>query len=140
MATINLRNHYPFVHSDEFVEVSDEVAAAMTDADRLERNYIRRVYYNRSHYSLDCGDGIENSALHFALSAEELYARKWTEEQIYAALNALPEKQQRRVYAYYIRGIRQVEIARREGVSVTNVSTSIRLGLKNMRAFLQNRL
>ena len=140
MATINLRNHYPFYHSDEFIEVPDEVAAAMADADRLERNYIRRVYYHHAHYSLDCGDGIENSALFFALAPDEIHERKWTEEQIYAALDTLPEKQRRRIYAYYIRGMRQVEIARLEGVSVSNVSMGIRRGLKKLRDYLEKAL
>ena len=140
MTTINLRKFYPFYTHDEYIEISDEVAAAMTDADRLESNYRRKIYYHRAQYSLDCGDGIENSALFFALASDEIYEHKWTIEQIYAALNALPEKQWRRVYDYYICGVRQVEIARREGVSVSNVSTGIRHGLKNMRSFLKNKL
>ena len=41
------------------MQVSDEVAGALADAERLERNYIRRVYYHKAHYSLDVGDGIE---------------------------------------------------------------------------------
>ena len=41
--------------------------------------------------------------------------------------------QARRVHAYYIAGIKQPEISRREGVHSSKVSVSIRRGLRNMR-------
>ena len=53
MKTINLRDYYPFYHNDLFIEVSDEVAAALQEAERQERNYLRRVVYNKAFYSLD---------------------------------------------------------------------------------------
>ena len=46
MQTINLRNFYPFYTHDCFIEVSDEVAQALAEAERLERNYMRRMFYN----------------------------------------------------------------------------------------------
>ena len=55
MKTINLRDYYPFYHNDLFIEVSDEVAAALQEAERQERNYLRRVVYNKAFYSLDAG-------------------------------------------------------------------------------------
>ena len=55
-------------------------------------------------------------------------------------LAALPEAlahatptQARRVRAYYIAGISQPEISRREGVDRSKVSVAIRRGLRNMR-------
>ena len=36
---INLRDYYPFYTQDTLLEVSDEVAQAMAEAERLERNY-----------------------------------------------------------------------------------------------------
>ena len=55
-------------------------------------------------------------------------------------LAALPEAlahatptQARRVWAYYIAGISQPEISRREGVHSSKVSVAIRRGLRNMR-------
>ena len=82
MKKINLRDLYPFYHNDLFVEVSDEVAAALAEAERMERNYIRRVYWNKAYFSLDAGDGIEHEALFVALSPCELYERKMTAEQL----------------------------------------------------------
>ena len=51
MKTINLRDYYPFYHNDLFIEVSDEVAAALQEAERQERNYLRRVVYNKAFYT-----------------------------------------------------------------------------------------
>lgn len=99
MKTINLRDYYPFYHNDLFIEVSDEVASALQEAERQERNYLRRVVYNKAFYSLDAGDGIEQTALFQAMSPCEIYERKMTMEQLYAALDALPDKQGRRLYA-----------------------------------------
>lgn len=140
MKKINLRDLYPFYHNDLFVEVSDEVAAALTEAERMERNYIRRVYWNKAYFSLDAGDGIEHEALFVALSPCELYERKVTAQELRSALNALPDTQSRRVYAHYILGLSKTEIARAEGVSKSRVSESIERGLRNMEKFLKNTL
>ena len=57
-------------------------------------------------------------------------------------LAALPEAlshatptQARRVYAYYISGITQTEISRREGVHSSKVMVAIHRGLNNMRRY-----
>lgn len=63
MATINLRDFYPFYTQDTMIEVSDEVAAALAEAERLERNYMRRMFYNKAQYSLDNEDGIESTSI-----------------------------------------------------------------------------
>ena len=138
MKKINLQDLYPFYHNDLFVEVSDEVAAALAEAERIERNYIRRVYWNKAYFSLDAGDGIEHEALFVALSPCELYERKVTTQELRAALNALPDTQGRRVYAHYILGLSKTEIARAEGVAKSRVSESIERGLRNMEKFLKN--
>ena len=44
-----------------------------------------------------------------------------------------PPTQTRRVRAYYIAGISQPEISRREGVDSSKVSVAIRRSLRNMR-------
>ena len=138
MKTINLRDYYPFYHNDLFIEVSDVVAAALQEAERQERNYLRRVVYNKAFYSLDAGDGIEQSALFRAMSLCEIYERKMTMEQLYAALDALPDTQGRRLYAHYILGVPQTEIARAENVGLTAVNNSIERGLRNMEKMLKN--
>ena len=137
MALINLRDFYPH-HKDCIVEVPDEVAAALRQADRLEKNYIRCRYRNKAHYSLDVGDGIEHDALFPPLTPFEVCEQRLRTELLYAALDSLPDKQRRRVYAHYILGFPQAEIARIEQISRNAVSLSIAVGLRQMEKFLQN--
>lgn len=137
MTTINLRDFYPWYTHDEFLDVPDEVAEAMLEAERLDRNYIRRMFYNKAHFSLDAGDGIEDevcfsaSSFHEAVEHGELMCR------LCLALNSLPEIQGRRIEAHYILGKSKVEIAKAEGVRESAVRESIDRGLENMKRFLK---
>ena len=140
MAKINLRDYYPFYSVDLFVDIPDEVAEALAEAERLERNYIRRVFWNKAHYSLDAGDGIEHDALFISLTPCEIYERKITAEQLYATIAALPDKQGRRIYAHYILGISEANIARAEGVCKSSISESINRGLRNMETYMKKML
>ena len=137
MVTINLKDFYPWYTHDEFVEVSDEVAAAMLEAGRLDRNYTRRVYYNKAHYSLDAGDGIENEACYINLTPHEIFEYQIMRCRLCRALNSLSETQGRRVDAHYILGKSVYEIAEAEGVAQASVYESIERGIKNMRIFLK---
>ncbi|PWJ50826.1 RNA polymerase sigma factor [Faecalicatena contorta] len=138
MAKINLRDFYPFYNTDFFIEIPDEVEAALLEAERVEQNYIRRRFYNKAHYSLDAGDGIENEILFVSLTPCELYERKMTAEQLQAAMASLPDKQGKRIYAHYILGISKSDIARAEGVDEKAVRVSIERGLRNMEKYLKN--
>lgn len=54
MAIINLKEFYPWYTHDEYIEVSDEVAAELR-ADKLyEAAHQRRIVRNKAQYSLDC--------------------------------------------------------------------------------------
>ena len=62
MTTINLKDFYAWYTHDEYIEVSDEVAAELK-ADKLyEAAHQRRTTRNKAQYSLGCDDGIEYSA------------------------------------------------------------------------------
>jgi len=136
MQEINLRDFYPF-GEDSKIEVSDEVMAVLEESERQERNYKERVRRNKAYYSLHEDDGaIENDALFLAPSAEIATLGKWTEEEIRKALDSLPDKQRRRVYAHFILGIQQIEIAKSEGIEKAVVSITIKRGLRNMKIFL----
>ena len=75
MTTINLRDFYPWYISDEFVEVTDEVAAELR-ADKLyEAAHTERVRRNKAYYSLDCDDGIQYSACVHEPSPQTLIER-----------------------------------------------------------------
>lgn len=137
MTTINLKDFYPWYTHDEYIEVSEEVAAELQADKRYERAYQRRVYYNKAHYSLDAGDGIENSAIPSGLSLDAILEYEVTICDLCQALNSLPEKQGKRIDAHYILGKSYQQIAEEEGVDESAVRASIRHGLRNMKKYLE---
>lgn len=138
MKIINLRDYYPFYTQDTLLEVSDEVAQAMAEAERLERNYMRRMFYNKAQYSLDADDRIEASATEcHILSPEAVLDLMERHCRLCRALNELPELQGRRVEAHYLLGKSVQEIAKEEGVGERNVRKSIQCGLERMKKFLK---
>ena len=142
MKIINLRWIYPHYWHDEFVEVSDEVWEAMRQAEREMNNYERRKVYHRAYYSLDAYSWTENYALEHGRSPEDILLEQEERAARLRLLSVLPEAlaratptQGRRIVAYYIAGINQPEISRREGVHSSKVSVAIRRGLRNMRRY-----
>ena len=140
MTIINLKDFYPFYTSDCFMEIPDEVAAAMAEFDRMEAAYRLRTYRHKAYYSLDRNDGIEHEALFVSLSPHELYERKVSMQELHAAISSLPDKQAKRVYAHFILGMSQTDIAKAEGVSKMAVCYSIERALTSMEKFLKNSL
>lgn len=138
MTTINLREFFPWYIQDEFIEVSDEVAAVLRSDKRYEERHYERRKRNRAQYSLDAGDGIENYICEHEPSAQELMDRKEDFVRLCRALNSLPETQGRRIDAHLILGKSIRQIATDEGVSERVVQKAIKLGLENMKSFLKN--
>ena len=137
MTTINLRDYYPWYIEDQYIEVSDEVAAELR-ADKLyEAAYQRRIVRNKAQYSLDCDDGIEYSACLSEPTPQELLERMERFCALWNALNTLPEIQGRRVDACIIEGKSYREVAEAEGVHKSSVQESVRSGLENMRKYLK---
>lgn len=133
MATINLRDFYPWHIEDCFIEVSDEVAEVLR-ADKLyEAAHRKRATRNKAQYSLDCDDGIEYSACLSEPTPQELLERKETFCRLCRALNSLPEVQGRRIDACIILGKSVKEVAEAEGVCEDTVRQSIKRGLDRMR-------
>jgi len=135
LVTINLREFYPFYTHDEFVEVSEEVAAEMMADKRYERTHERNVRRHKI-YSLDADDGIEAIASAMSCQSnnpEAIFSVMDTHCRICHALNILPELQGRRVEARYIFGKSVQEIAKSEGVSESSIKESLERGLKTMR-------
>lgn len=139
MIIINLHKHYPFLKEDYFIAVSDEVAEAFLLATRQENNYRQKLSRYKAYYSLDRGDGIENTVLYHEPSPEEMLLHKVSIEQLQEALDHLTPTQARRVYAHYILGLRKREIARAEGVDDSSVRHSINAGLRNLRHYFNKR-
>ena len=139
MTTINLKNYYYWYTQDEFIEVSDEVAAELEADKKYERAYQRRTFYNKAHFSLDAEDGIEAAAVVcYNDSPERIFDMMERHCGLCRALNSLPEIQGRRIEAHYLLGKSQKEIAEAEGVSLNSVSLSLRRGLQAMKKYLNN--
>lgn len=138
MAWIQLRDYYPCNQKDQRVEVSDEVAAELSQWERDERTHERKQRRYRACYSLDENDGMEEHVLFVSVSPDKYYERKVTRQQLYATLAMLPQEQSRRIYAYCVDGLSKAEIARKEGVSKVSVNDSIVRGLSRIEKILKN--
>lgn len=136
MTTINLKEFYYWYITDEFIEVTEEVAEELRKDRRYEYTHWRRMKRNKSNYSLNADDGIENDACFFECSPEALVLQEEQAEYLCRALNSLNEVQGRRVDARVILGRKTVTIAAEEGVSGKAVSESVKLGLRNMKKYL----
>ena len=93
------------------------------------------IAIRRTYYSLDCDNGIENAILMKPQTPEMLLEEKQFQEQVYAAVMKLPEKQAKRIYARYYLGMTVNEIAEVEGVDPSRVRDSIRRGLKQLAKY-----
>ena len=133
MKKVNLRDLYPDVYkTDHFIEVTEDVLETIQSAERAEAAYDRRMYRYKAHYSLDCDNGIENAVLLKPQTPEMVLEEKQFQEQVYAAVMKLPEKQAERIYARYYLGMTVNKIAEVEGVDPSRVRDSIRRGLKQL--------
>ena len=110
------------------MEVTEEVLDTIQAAQRLEAAYERRMYRHKAYYSLDYGNGIEKAITGHVLTPENIFEAKQQQEQLYAAVMALPEKQAKRLYAHFYLGMTPVEIAHADGVDPGSVRRSIRNG------------
>lgn len=133
MTTINLKEFFYWYIRDEYIEVTEEVAMELREDKRYEFNHWRRMKRNKSNYSLDAGDGIENDICEFEPSPEECMALMEQYRRLCCTLNSLPAPQGRRIYKHYLLNMTQTEIAVDEGVSVNAVSLSIQHGLDRMK-------
>ena len=133
MKKVNLRDLYPDVYkTDHFVEVTEDVLETIRAAERAEAAHDRRMYRYKAYYSLDCDNGIENAILMKPQTPEMLLEEKQFQEQVYAAVMKLPEKQAKRIYARYYLGMTVNEITEVEDVDPSRVRDSIRRGLKQL--------
>ena len=137
MKQINLKDFYPFYEEDCYVEVPDELAEIMQIYERKEKAYVEKTRYHKAYYSLERDEGVEKSIRYISMSPEEVYERKLTREELYAAMSMLPEMQARRIYAHFFLGMSRSEIAKVEGTNVPAIGKSIKRGLKQIGKYLK---
>ena len=138
MKEINLRELYPDIYSaDIFVEVTDEVWAAIQTSQRVEATYERQKFRYKAYYSLDHGDGIEGCLLVQPLAPENIIENKWLYIELQNAIRKLPPAQRRSIYARFYLGRTIAEIARKERVDQRRVGKSIQCGLERLAGLLE---
>lgn len=138
MKEINLRELYPDIYSaDIFVEVTDEVWAAIQTSQRVEATCERQKFRYKAYYSLDHGDGIEGCLLVQPLAPENIIENKWLYIELQNAIRKLPPAQRRRIYARFYLGRTIAEIARKERVDQRRVGKSIQCGLERLAWLLE---
>ena len=142
MAIINLRKYYyPIYTKDTFIEVPDEVAAALEEGRRIEhRQDNKKTYYHV--YSMDGYPGIENHALFLVLSPEELMIQAEDEAaaelmlvRLAEAITHLSPIQARRLHARYALKKKYREIAEDESVSGSCAASSVAGAVKKLQKF-----
>ncbi len=141
MAIINLRRYYPHYPKDKFIDVPDEVAAALEEGRLIEnRQDHKRRYYHV--YSMDCTPSIENHAMFLVLSPEELLiqeidaaAEELSLAHLAEAVALLSPVQARRLHARYALNKKFREIAADEGISGSCASASVSGAVKKLQKF-----
>lgn len=144
MELVNLKKYYPRLYAkDTLIEVSDEVAEALLFMQRQENASIRRRYYHRAFFSLDCEDGIENDMVGESVpSPEEICIRREDEQLLLITVNHLHEAmvclspaQFRNLQARYVVGMKVREIAEMEGVTSSIISQSLQSAIRKLRRY-----
>jgi RNA polymerase sigma-70 factor (ECF subfamily) len=136
MAIINLRNFYYWYTRDEFVEVSDKMAAELFADKRYQKTH-ERTMRRHSVLSLDAQDGTEAAAsFHSTDNPEAIFDKMDQHCRLCCALNSLPELQGRRIEAHYILGKSVKEIAKTDGAGERNVRKALSRGLASMKIYL----
>lgn len=137
MKKIILNEEYYWHSKDEYIEVSDEVAAVFEEYKKKKHSDKEKIRRHKAFYSLDVDNGIEKQALYQPKTPEDIYIENEEEQERYAAIMKLPEVQMRRYYAYHYQELKMTEIARIEGVSVKAISKTIDKAEKNLEKILR---
>ena len=104
MTIINLKEFFYWYKTDEYIEVTDEVAEELRADKRYEVTHHRRMKRNKANYSLDADDGIEYAACEFEPSPEVALDLMEQYRRLCCALNHLPLFQGQRIDAHYLQG------------------------------------
>jgi len=115
--------------------MTEETADIYFDFRRKKIAYLRRMFRYGANFTLDAGDGIERHALIPAPTPHGVFFDKLKRCQLHVALDALPEKQRRRVKAHFYGGMSYLSIAKTEKVHESSVRESIDSGLRKMEKY-----
>lgn len=134
---INLKEIYSHIKEDIILDIDDAIYELFADYERQEKNYRERVRKNRAYYSLDREDGIENGTIQQVDTVVKTIEERELEQLMLSALMSIPDKQASRIYKYFFLEMTMTEIALQEGVHKSRVSSSIAIGLKNLKKIIE---
>ena len=139
MAKVNLRDLYPFYTGDCFIDIPDDVYAVIQDCERKEEAYARYLRYHKVNVSLEDSNSpkTESEIVDKPLMPHEIYEKKVISKHLHKAIFQLPDKQAKRIYAFFILDMNYTEIAQAEGVDINAVRYAIERGLRNLRKNLK---
>ena len=132
-------SRYPYMTENVMLEVSDEIAAALSMGGRLCDSYKRQKRRN-GECSLDTDPGFEADVLRQPMTPDEYIEARETTFALYDAMAQLPPTQARRVYQHYLLGMSKAEIAAAEGVGRSRICCSVERGLAAMKNILKKSL
>jgi len=141
MARINIRDLYPSYKCNCFIDVPDEVSELIKTIKRERETRARYKRRNKIEFlSLDCDgtDVIQMNIMDKPLLPCEVAVHKEQTAALHAAIAKLPDKQAKRIYAYYFLDMSYAEISTAEGVDERSVRENIQRGLNNLVKNLKN--
>ena len=116
------------------VEVSDEIAAIITELEQVEENGSRKQRYHC--YSLEDREehGIEHASTDDQLKS--LFEDTSNDEKLHYAINQLRPTHKRIIMALFFEGKSQEEVARTLEINQSNVSRQLQTALQKIKKFL----
>lgn len=124
------RNLQLYCYKNDDCPIPDNVKQLLDELQRSEHALNERRRYHRDTSS-DTIDAVSSVP-----SAEDEYFRQLLHVELFVALQQLPQKQRRRIYAHFFLGWSMSQIARAEMVSVAAVSKSIHSGVAELRRLI----
>jgi len=135
MKRINLKVHYPEIYeADFYIDVPDDCAGLLDDFLRETAAHERTQRNRGSKHTLDNERYLYHHAVKYKQLKDDLDIAI-ERQQLYEAINKLPEVQAKRIYAYYFLGMTQKEIALNEGVAQSTVALSLDRALSNLKKY-----
>jgi len=139
MAKLNLRALYPWYTKDEFIEITDEAAAIIFEDLRRENAHQRMVRRYKANCVLDCQDEVDFATDDKNKTPLNILIENLDKQLLYSAIAELPDKQAKRLYAFFFLEMNTNEIAKAESVSKQSVNDSLASAVRNLKKSLKNK-
>ncbi len=113
------------------IEVSKEVFQLLNQFELEDLSYLNEIDRHYEHLKFN-ESALYKQTIHNVASPEDTFIY----DDLYVAINELPEKQRKRLTLYYFHNLTLEEIARLEGVSFQTINKSIAVAIKKLYQIL----